>query len=216
MLHFRGSIRDLDIGGNCQSQKSCNFDHFFVSRLPAALEQCRGGARQTWRGTVSGVGLGGMVWRRYGAVGRYAHGAMERHRCSVANRHGYGVVGQYVLGIMKRTGAMVWKSAGAALWGDADVVLGANAALRHGMARIRRCGVRPLWRHREVRGAVETVFRFGCQNGQIAKSFQNFIGKTHLKKIFLDGASTAKYFIKLCLFAKQPVATKEEMTRGSV
>ena len=95
---------------------------------------------------------------------------------------------------------MVWKSAGAALWGGAGVVLGANAALRHGMARI----------------AVEAVFRFRCQNGQIAKSFQNFIGKTHLKKIFLDGAGTAKYFIKLCLFAKQPVATKEEMTRGSV
>ena len=48
-----------------------------------------------------------MVWRRYGAVGRYAHGAMERHRCSIANRRGYGVVGQYVPGIMERTGAMV-------------------------------------------------------------------------------------------------------------
>lgn len=87
---------------------------------------------------------------------------------------------------------------------------------QHGVAQVRRCGVRLLWRHREVRGAVEAVFRFRCQNGQIAKSFQNFIGKTHLKKIFLDGAGTAKYFIKLCLFAKQPVATKEEMTRGSV
>ena len=105
---------------------------------------------------------------------------------------------------------------GVAQVGGAGVVLGANAALRQGMARIRRCGVRPLWRHREVRGAVEAVFRFRCQNGQIAKSFQNFIGKTHLKKIFIDGAGTAKYFIKLCLFAKQPVATKEEMTRGSV
>jgi len=91
-----------------------------------------------------------------------------------------------------------------------------RGAWQHGVAQVRRCGVRPLWRHREVRGAVEAVFRFGCQNGQIAKSFQNFIGKTHLKKIFLDGAGTAKYFIKLCLFAKQPVATKEEMTRGSV
>lgn len=91
-----------------------------------------------------------------------------------------------------------------------------RGAWRHGVAQVRRCGVRPLWRHREVRGAVEAVFRFRCQNGQIAKSFQNFIGKTHLKKIFLDGAGTAKYFIKLCLFAKQPVATKEEMTRGSV
>ena len=49
-----------------------------------------------------------------------------------------------------------------------------------------------------------------------AKSFQNFIGKTYFKKIFLDGAMVPKYFIKLCLFAKQPVATKEEMTRGSV
>lgn len=193
MLHFRGSIRDLDIGGNCQSQKSCNFDHFFVSRLPAALEQCRGG-RGAQCGTVSGVGLGSMVWRRYGAVGRYAHGAMERHRCNGVKRRERGAVGG----------------------GGAGVMLGANAALRHGMARIRRCGVRPLWRHREVRGAVEAVFRFRCQNGQIAKSFQNFIGKTHLKKFFLDGAGTAKYFIKLCLFAKQPVATKEEMTRGSV
>lgn len=36
------------------------------------------GARWTWRGAVSGVGLGSMVWRRYGAVGRYAYGAMER------------------------------------------------------------------------------------------------------------------------------------------
>ncbi len=110
---------------------------------------------------------------------------------------------------------MVWKSVGAALWGDAGVALGANVALA-GVAQVRRCGVRPLWRHREVRGAVGAVFRFRCQNGQIAKSFQNFIGKTHLKKNFLDGAGTAKYFIKLCLFAKQPVATKEEMTRGSV
>ena len=126
------------------------------------------------------------------------------------------MVGQYVPGIMERTGAMVWKGVGTALRGDAGVVLGANAALRQGMVRIRRCGVRPLWRHREASGAVEAVFRFGCQNGQIAKSFQNFIGKTYLKKIFLDGAGTAKYFIKLCLFAKQPVATKEEMTRGSV
>ena len=91
-----------------------------------------------------------------------------------------------------------------------------RGAWQHGVAQVRRCGVRPLWRYREVRGAVEAVFRFGCQNGQIAKSFQNFIGKTYLKKIFLDGAGTAKYFIKLCLFAKQPVATKEEMTRGSV
>ena len=125
-------------------------------------------------------------------------------------------MGQYVPGIMERTGAMVWKGVGTALRGDAGVVLGANAALRQGMVRIRRCGVRPLWRHREASGAVEAVFRFGCQNGQIAKSFQNFIGKTYLKKIFLDGAGTAKYFVKLCLFAKQPVATKEEMTRGSV
>lgn len=63
-----------------------------------------GGARRTWRGTVSGVGLGSMVWRRYGAVGRYAHGAMERHRCSVAKRHGCGVVGRCVPGIMERHG----------------------------------------------------------------------------------------------------------------
>lgn len=85
---------------------------------------------------------------------------------------------------------------------------GAGCVRRRGKARARGMG----WN----RGAVEAVFRFRCQNGQIAKSFQNFIGKTHLKKFFLDGAGTAKYFIKLCLFAKQPVATKEEMTRGSV
>lgn len=168
MLHFRGSIRDLDIGGNCQSQNSCNFDHFFVSRLPAALEQCRGGARRPVR----------YCERR----GAWQHGvAQVRRRGSIrTRRHGAARV--------------QWRE----------------------KARARRCGVRPLWRHREVRGAVEAVFRFRWQNGQIAKSFQNFIGKTHLKKNFLDGAGTAKYFIKLCLFAKQPVATKEEMTRGSV
>lgn len=105
----------------------------------------------------------------------------------------------------------LWSSAEGG--GEADL---ARYCEQHGVAQVRRCGVRPLWRHREVRGAVEAVFRVRCQNGQIAKSFQNFIGKTHLKKIFLDGAGTAKYFIKLCLFAKQPVATKEEMTRGSV
>lgn len=64
---------------------------------------------------------------------------------------------------------MVWKSAGAALWGGAGVVLGANAALRHGMARIRRCGVRPLWRHREVRGAVEAVFGLAAKMGKLQK-----------------------------------------------
>ena len=53
---------------------------------------------------MSGVGLGSMVWRRCGAVGRYAHGAMERHRCSVAKRHGRGVVGRCVPGIMERHG----------------------------------------------------------------------------------------------------------------
>lgn len=213
MLHFRGSIRDLDIGGNCQSQKSCNFDHFFVSRLPAALEQCRGGGkadlarycerRGTWQhGVAPWVDTRTAPWSGTGAALRKGTGAVRRDDAYPASWSG--------------TGAMEWKSAGAALWGGAGVALGANAALRHGMARIRRCGVRPMWRHREVRGAVEAVFRFRCQNGQIAKSFQNFIGKTHLKKIFLDGAGTAKYFIKLCLFAKQPVATKEEMTRGSV
>lgn len=68
MLHFRGSIRDLDIGGNCQSQKSCNFDHFFVSRLPAALEQCRGGevdlARYCERhgGLAAWCGAGTAPW----------------------------------------------------------------------------------------------------------------------------------------------------------
>lgn len=68
------------------------------------------------------------------------------------------------------TGAMVWKGVGTALWGDAGVVLGANAALRHGMVRIRRCGVRPLWRHREVRGAVEAVFfGFVARMGKLQK-----------------------------------------------
>lgn len=216
MLHFRGSIRDLDIGGNCQSQKSCNFDHFFVSRLPAALEQCRGGEtdparycerRGAWQHGVAQV-------RRCGSIRARRHGAAQVQRCEKGRVRCGGTMRTRHHGAAR----VQWcgKGASAALWGGAGVVLGANAALRHGIARIRRCGVRPLWRHREVRGAVEAVFRFGCQNGQIAKSFQNFIGKTHLKKIFLDGAGTAKYFIKLCLFAKQPVATKEEMTRGSV
>lgn len=162
--------------------------------------------------------------------GAWQHGvAQVRRRGSIrTRRHGAAQVQRCEKGRVRCGGTMRTQHHGAARvqWcGKAQarrcgvvrgVVLGANAALRHGMARIRRCGVRPLWRHREVRGAVEAVFRFGCQNGQIAKSFQNFIGKTHLKKIFLDGAGTAKYFIKLCLFAKQPVATKEEMTRGSV
>lgn len=214
MLHFRGSIRDLDIGGNCQSQKSCNFDHFFVSRLPAALEQCRGGEtdlarccerRGVWQHGVAQV-------RRCGSIRARRHGAAQVQRCEKARvrcggtmrarHHGAARVQWCGKAWARRCGVMqVWRL---------------ERTWRCGMARIRRCGVRPLWRHREVRGAVEAVFRFGCQNGQIAKSFQNFIGKTHLKKIFLDGAGTAKYFIKLCLFAKQPVATKEEMTRGSV
>lgn len=201
LLHFRGSIRDLDIGGNCQSQKSCNFDHFFVSRLPAALEQCRGGGeadlarycerRGAWQHGVAQV-------RRRGSIRARRHGAAQVQRCEKAR--------------VRCGGTMRTRHHGAARvqW------CGKARARRCGVMQVWRCGVRPLWRHREVRGAVEAVFRFGCQNGQIAKSFQNFIGKTYLKKIFLDGAGTAKYFIKLCLFAKQPVATKEEMTRGSV
>lgn len=66
---------------------------------------------------------------------------------------------------------MVWKGVGTALWGDAGVVLGANAALRHGMVRIRRCGVRPLWRHREVRGAVEAVFSVSLPEWANCKKF---------------------------------------------
>lgn len=214
MLHFRGSIRDLDIGGNCQSQKSCNFDHFFVSRLPAALEQCRGGEtdlarccerRGVWQHGVAQV-------RRCGLIRARRHGAAQVQRCEKARvrcggtmrtrHHGAARVQWCGKAWARRCGVMqVWRL---------------ERTWRCGVARIRRCGVRPLWRHKEVRGAVEAVFRFRCQNGQIAKSFQNFIGKTYLKKIFLDGAGTAKYFIKLCLFAKQPVATKEEMTRGSV
>lgn len=110
---------------------------------------------------------------------------------------------------VKRRGAVrVWRHGR-----DAAGWCGRRTIRRHGFGAV---GWGPVWRHRVVRGAVKAGFRFRCQNGQIAKSFQNFIGKTHLKKIFLDGAGTAKYFIKLCLFAKQPVATKEEMTRGSV
>ena len=45
-----------------------------------------------------------MVWRRYGAVGRYAHGVMERHRCSVAKRDGCGAAGRCVPSIMERHG----------------------------------------------------------------------------------------------------------------
>ena len=103
---------------------------------------------------------------------------------------------------------MLWKGAGVAPWG------GMRSAPWNGVDVAPWGGADS--RYEMEQGAVEAVFRFRCQNGQIAKSFQNFIGKTHLKKIFLDGACTAKYFIKLCLFAKQPVATKEEMTRGSV
>lgn len=135
----------------------------------------------------------------------------------------------------------LWSSAGEGRGGAGCVRRrGLICARHHGVARAQCCGKARAWRrgagcvrHRGTawmwlrgggadsryemeQGAVEAVFRFDCQNGQIAKSFQNFIGKTHLKKIFLDGACTAKYFIKLCLFAKQPVATKEEMTRGSV
>ena len=152
--------------------------------------------------------------------GAWQHGvAQVRRRGSIrTRRHGAAQVQRCEKGRVRCGGTMRTQHHGAARvqW------CGKAQARRCGVVRVwclertRRCGVRPLWRHREVRGAVEAVFRFGCQNGQIAKSFQNFIGKTHLKKIFLDGAGTAKYFIKLCLFAKQPVATKEEMTRGSV
>ena len=139
LLHFRGSIRDLDIGGNCQSQKSCNFDHFFVSRLPAALEQCRGGGetdlarycerRGAWQHGVAQV-------RRRGSICSRRHGA---HRCSVANRHEYGVMGRCVPGIMERYGCNgvkrrergavgwcrcgVWSERGAAPWDSADSAL---------------------------------------------------------------------------------------------
>lgn len=103
------------------------------------------------------------------------------------------------------------------LWSSAGEGRGGAGCVRHrGTAWMWLRGGGADSRYEMEQGAVEAVFRFDCQNGQIAKSFQNFIGKTHLKKIFLDGACTAKYFIKLCLFAKQPVATKEEMTRGSV
>lgn len=118
------------------------------------------------------------------------HGAARVQWCGKAQARRCGVVRVWCLERTRRY-AMGWRG------------FGAVGCARCGV--IGKCG-----------GAVEAVFRFGCQNGQIAKSFQNFIGKTHLKKIFLDGAGTAKYFIKLCLFAKQPVATKEEMTRGSV
>lgn len=154
MLHFRGSIRDLDIGGNCQSQKSCNFDHFFCFQTSGSFGAVPRGGRGAQRGTVSGVGLGSMVWRKYGALGRYAHGAMERHRCSVANRRGYGVMGRCVPGIMERHGCNgvkrcergavgwcrcgAWSERGAAPWDGADSALwGAPAVTSWGSAR---CG----------------------------------------------------------------------------
>lgn len=138
------------------------------------------------------------------------------------------------------TGAALRIGAGTAWWDNTYPASWSGRVQWCEKARARRCGVVQVWCLERTRrcamewrgfgavgcarcdvigkcgGAVEAVFRVRCQNGQIAKSFQNFIGKTHLKKIFLDGAGTAKYFIKLCLFAKQPVATKEEMTRGSV
>ena len=124
--------------------------------------------------------------------------ALEQCRGRVGSlwRCGMARAGHYETARVRRRGAgcvpAPWNGVDAAPWGGAGSWYGLE------------------------QGAVEAVFRFRCQNGRIAKSFQNFIGKTHLKKIFLDSAGTAKYFIKLCLFAKQPVATKEEMTRGSV
>lgn len=80
-----------------------------------------------------------MVWRRYGAVGRYAHGAMERHRCSVAKRDGCGAAGRCVPSIMERHGCNgvekrrrgavgwcgcgAWSERGATPWDGADSAL---------------------------------------------------------------------------------------------
>lgn len=121
LLHFRGSIRDLDIGGNCQSQKSCNFDHFFVSRLPAALEQCRGGETDPAR----------YCERR----GAWQHGVAQlRRRGSIrARRHGAAQVQRCEKGRVRCGGTMRTQHHGAARvqW--------------CGKAQARRCGVVRVW-----------------------------------------------------------------------
>lgn len=120
MLHFRGSIRDLDIGAIANRKKVAILITFLFPDFRQLWSSAEG-ARWTWRGAVSGVGLGSMVWRRCGAVGRYAHGAMERHRCSVANRHG------------------------TAWWDDAYPASWSGRVQWCGKAWARRCGVTQVW-----------------------------------------------------------------------
>ena len=104
------------------------------------------GGRSAQRGTVSGVGLGSMVWRRYGALGRYAHGAMERHRCNGVERRGHGAVGVMQVWCLERTRryAMGWRG------------FGAVGCARCGV--IGKCGVR--WR---------LFFGFAARMGKLQK-----------------------------------------------
>ena len=91
--------------------------------------------------------------------GAWQHGvAQVRRRGSIrTRRHGAAQVQWCEKARARRDGTMRTRHHGAARvqWrekararrcggGGAGVMLGANAALRHGMARIRRCGVRPL------------------------------------------------------------------------
>ena len=198
-------------------KKVANFDHLFCFQTSGSSGAVPTGGeadlarycerRGAWQHGVAQV-------RRRGSIRARRHGAAQVQRCEKARvrcggtmctrHHGAARVQWCGKARARRCGVMqVWCLERTRRYAMGWRGFGAVGCARCGV--IGKCGVR--WR---------LIFRFGCQNGQIAKSFQNFIGKTHLKKIFLDGAGTAKYFIKLCLFAKQPVATKEEMTRGSV
>ena len=90
LLRFCAAIRDWGARNNCQSQKSCNSDRFFVSGLlggppEAVLGRCGPDAERgvdLARGRVDSMQRQGIAWpRRLGAVRVPRQGvAQVRHR----------------------------------------------------------------------------------------------------------------------------------------
>ena len=72
LLRFCAAIRDWGARNNCQSQKSCNSDRFFVS---GSWEGPRGSAGMLWARCGAGVDLGGAGLTRCSARVLLSRGA---------------------------------------------------------------------------------------------------------------------------------------------
>lgn len=119
LLRFCAAIRDWGARSNCQSQKSCNSDRFFVSGL-------LGGSR----------GSAGMLWARCGAGVDLARGRLTRCSARVLLGRGAWVLSGYRAKVLSGCGIVMLPHCRAReLFGRGVVIRSERGVAKHGRCR---------------------------------------------------------------------------------